>query len=197
MVACCFADSEDQAAPQVIEQTRRRTRGQQGVPWVSDGRKVYRREVRRVYRDPMPTGRRGRPPLQESVGVGLTQAIKHRQGYRLVRVEVRQVLGEAVSCPYANCEERLNGVLRDRLNCLTRKTHAFAKRVETWDGAVGLSLFEHNFMRPHRALRQAAVDLPDGRRYRQRTPAMAQGLSDHAWSWREFLTFQLHQYWRE
>jgi hypothetical protein len=26
----------------------------------------------------------------------------------------------------------LNGVLRDRLNCLTRKTHAFAKRVCLW-----------------------------------------------------------------
>jgi len=41
-------------------------------------------------------------------------------------------------------EERLNGVLRDRLNYLTRKTHAFAKDGRTWDAAVTLSVFEHN-----------------------------------------------------
>jgi hypothetical protein len=39
-------------------------------------------------------------------------------------------------------------VLRDRLACLTRKTHAFAKRELTWDAAVALCLFEHNWMRP-------------------------------------------------
>lgn len=33
--------------------------------------------------------------------------------------------------PYAVCLERLNGTLRDRLGCLTRKTHAFAKDVAT------------------------------------------------------------------
>jgi hypothetical protein len=197
VIACAFAASEDQAAPPVIAQTRRRTRGHRGVPWVSDGRKVYKREVMRVYRDPQRTGRRGRPSLSRTDGVGLTQAVKHRRGYRLVGVEVRSVLGPVAQCPYANCEERLNGVLRDRLNCLTRKTHAFAKRVQTWDAAVWVSLFEHNWLRPHRALRQAADGLPDGRRYLQRTPAMAQGLSDHAWSWAEFLGYQLHQHWRE
>lgn len=153
--------------------------------------------MRRVYRDRVPTGRRGRPRLQESAGVALTQAIKHRQGRRLSRIEIRTVLGPPVACPYVNCEERLNGVLRDRLNCLTRKTHAFAKQTPTWDGAVVLCLFEHNFLRPHRALRQAVMGLPDGRRYLQRTPAMAQGLSSHAWNWIEFLTFQIHQHWRE
>ena len=40
----------------------------------------------------------------------------------MVRVEVCQVLGEAVDCPYPVHEERLNGMLRDRLNALTRKT---------------------------------------------------------------------------
>jgi len=37
------------------------------------------------------------------------------------------VLGELMTFPYLVHEERLNGVLRDRLNALTRKTHAFAK----------------------------------------------------------------------
>ena len=60
-------------------------------------------------------------------GAGLTQAVKRRVRGRVVGIEVRHVFGEGVGCPYVVYQERLNGVLRDRLNCLTRKTHAFAK----------------------------------------------------------------------
>jgi hypothetical protein len=127
----------------------------------------------------------------------LTQAVKRRYQGRMVRVEVRQVLGEAVDCPYPVHEERLNGMLRDRWNALTRKTHAFAKTTGTWDARVILCLFEHNWLRPHRALREAGEGLPEGRRYRPRTPAMAIGLTDHIWTWEEFLTFKHYQYQKE
>lgn len=40
--------------------------------------------------------------------------------------------------------DRLHGVLRDRLACLTRKTLAFAKTATTWDALVGVAIFEHN-----------------------------------------------------
>ena len=82
--------------------------------------------------------------------------------------------------------ERLNGVLRDRLASLTRKTHAFAKTAQTWAALFGMVVFEHNWLRPHPALSQPSTT--PGRRYERRTPAMAIGLSDHRWSWREFLT---------
>jgi hypothetical protein len=88
-------------------------------------------------------------------------------------------------------------MLRDRLNALTRKTHAFAKTVETWDALVILCWFEHNWLRPHRALREAQEGLPEGRRDRPRTPAMAIGLTDHIWTWEEFLTFKHYQYQKE
>jgi hypothetical protein len=192
-----FGSSEDEVAPKVVAQTRQRTSGGRGVIWISDGRPVYRRAVRQVYRDAQPTGKRGRPPLVLTPGVGLTQAVKHRHQGRMVRVEVRQVLGEAVDCPYPVHEERLNGMLRDRLNALTRKTHAFAKTTGTWDALVILCLFEHNWLRPHRALREAGKGLPEGRRYRPRTPAMAIGLTDHIWTWEEFLTFKHYQYQKE
>jgi len=197
VVAWAFAASEDEAAPLVVQQTRRRTHGQAGVPWISDGRVVYRREVCRVYRDPLRSGKRGRPRLVLTPGVGLTQAIKHRRHGRVVGIEVRQVVGQPIACPYAVHEERLNGVLRDRLNCLTRKTHAFAKERETWDAAVTLCLFEHNWLRPHPALREPTDGLPNGRRYRRRTPAMAMGLTDHICSWEEFLTFRHYHYHKE
>jgi hypothetical protein len=81
------------------------------VIWIRDGRPVYRRAVRRVYRDAQPTGKRGRPPLAPTPGVGLTQAVQRRHQGRIMRVEVRPVLGEAVDGPYPVHEERLNGVL--------------------------------------------------------------------------------------
>lgn len=197
VVAWAFAASEDEAAPAVVRQTRQRTQGQAGVPWLSDGRAIYRQEVSRVYRDPQRSGRPGRPRLVPTPGVGLTQAVKQRCHGRVMGIELRQVLGPPIACPYTVHDERLNGVLRDRLNCLTRKTHAFAKDPQTWDAAVTLCLFETNWLRPHPALRQRADDLPYGRRYRQRTPAMAMGLTDHIWSWEEFLTFRHYHYSKE
>jgi len=137
------------------------------VLWISDGRAVYRREIRRTYRDPQRTGRRGRPPLVPTPGVGLTQVVKQRRRGRVVGVEVRPVLGEPMTFPYLVHEERLNGVLRDRLNALTRKTHAFAKDPRTWDALVTGCLFEHNWLRPHPALREPAEGLPNGQRYRR------------------------------
>jgi IS1 family transposase len=197
VVAWAFGATEDEVAPEVVRLTRRRTQAQAGVAWVSDGRRVYARTIRRVYRDPQRTGQRGRPPLVLREDVGLTQAVKRRVRGRVVGVETRPVLGEAVACPYCVHEERLNGVLRDRLNALTRRTHAFAKRAATWDALVVGCLFEHNWIRPHRALRERVEGLPGGRRYRQRTPAMAIGLTDHVWSWEEFLTFRRYQYLKE
>jgi hypothetical protein len=90
----------------------------------------------------------------------------------MVRVEVRQVLGKAVDCPYPVHEERLNGMLRDRLNALTRKTHAFAKTTGTWDALVSLCLFEHNWLSglagsgegPAGGAAVSAADASDGHR---------------------------------
>lgn len=191
------AASEDEAAPAVVQQTRERTAARKGVQWISDGRPVYEREIRRVYRDPLYTGRPGRPRLVPTPGVGLVQAIKHRRGGRVVEVEVRTVLGQEPAVPYTICVERCNGVLRDRLACLTRKTHAFAKRSRTWDAVVTLCLFEHNWLRPHPKLRQKLPEPVEGRRYTRRSPAMAIGLTDHLWSWEEFLYFPVYQYDRE
>ena len=192
-----FGPTEEAAAPAAVVLTRQRTAQQQGVPWLSDGRAVYAEQIRLVYRDPVRTGKPGRPRLQPAAGVGVTQTVKQRVGGRVVRVQVRAVLGPPPACPYTVHVERLNGELRDRLNCLTRKTHAFAKTTTTWDAAVVLQLFEHNWLRAHPALRERLDPPSEGRRYQQRSPAMAMGLTDHIWSWEEFLTHPVYQYSRE
>jgi hypothetical protein len=112
----------------------------------------------------------------------------------VVDVRVRHRFGPEPSSPHTVHVERRNGVLRDRLNCLGRKTHGFAKRSQTWDASVSLSLFEGNWMLPHPALRVEQDGLPGGRRYERRSPAMDVGLTDHGWSWEEFLTFSPRHY---
>jgi IS1 family transposase len=187
VVAHASGRREEALATEAIRKTHARSRGRP-VGWCSDGWRAYPRAIRRAYRRPvMRTGRRGRPPLRVPEGLSLTQTIKHRDKRgRLLGVEVRATIGAAVERPALVHSERLNGVLRDRLACLTRKTHAFAKNTSTWDALFGLALFEHNWLRAHPALSRPS-SVP-GRCYERRTPAMAIGLTDHCWSWQEFLT---------
>lgn len=189
MIAWTAGPREADLAETVVRQTRARTAGQAGVPWVSDGWTPSAETIDAVYRDEHPTTHPGWTRLVPTPGVALTQAIKRRRGRRLERIDVRATIGALVAQPYPVHSERLNGVRRDRLACLTRKTHAFAKRAATWDALVGLTLFAHNWIDPHLALRQP-LPHPDpgtGRRYRPRTPAMTIGLTDHVWSLTEFL----------
>jgi hypothetical protein len=155
-----------------------------------DGWEPYATTIKEIYRDAEPA--RVNPNwkiLKPTEGIALTQAVKHRKGRRLERVEVRAVFGEVANLPYAVHLERLNGTLRDRLNFLTRKSHGFAKEVATWDALFSLALFEHNWLRSHVALRVPLPAPHQGRRYDQRSPAMALALSDHIWSWKAFLCF--------
>ena len=188
MIAWAAGPREATLAERVVRQTRARTAGGQGVPWISDGWAAYAQEIDATYRDRVPVGTAGWAVLRPTPGVALTQAVKHRKGRRLQWVEVRATIGDPVAQPFDVHVERLNRVLRDRLACLTRKTHAFAKEAATWDAALGLLLFEHTWLRPHPALRRPLPEPVDGRRYEPRTPAQASGLADHRWSWTEFLT---------
>lgn len=167
--------------------------GGQPVAWCSDGWGAYRDAIRRTYRRAVKTGRPGRPPLVVPEGLSLTQTIKHRDKRgRLLWTETRATIGSPVEQPVPVHIERLNGVFRDRLAALTRKTHAFTKTARTWDALFGLSVFEHNWLRDHSALSQPSTTA--GRRYERRTPAMEVGLTDHRWSWREFLTTKAVSY---
>jgi IS1 family transposase len=188
VVAHASGRRDEALVAEAITKAHARSRGQP-VSWCSDGWRAYPKAITHAYRQAVRTGRRGRPPLHVPEGVSLTQTIKHRDEHgRLLSVENRATIGATeVEQPVPVHIERLNGVLRDRLACLTRKTHAFAKSTSTWDALFGLALFEHNWLRAHPALSQPSSTVP-GRYYERRTPAMAIGLSDHRWSWPEFLT---------
>ena len=187
IVAHAGGRRDEALATEAIRKAHARSRGQP-VSWCSDGWRAYPKAITRVYRRPVRTGRRGRPPLRVPEGLSLTQTIKHRdERGRLSSIETRATIGTAPpEQPVPFHTERLNGVLRDRLACLTRKTHAFAKTTQTWDALFGLTIFEHDWLQPHPALSRPSTE--PGRCYDRHTPAMAIGLTDHRWSWREFLT---------
>ena len=193
MVAFSAQETEGAAVPEVVRRTRERTAGRRGIGWITDGHPSYYHAVRQVYREPVRSGRVGRPRLVPTPGAALTQLCMWRDGLRLRDVVVRPRCGPEPEQPHTVRVERKNGVLRDRLNCLTRRTHGFAKREKSWSALVGVSLFEHNWLRPHPALRERVAGLPAGRRYRARTPAMVLELTDRVWSWSEFLSRRVCQ----
>ena len=197
VVAWAFGPRTADLAARVVQTTRARTADQAGIPWISDGWEPYAEMITDTYTDATPAGIRDWRILIPTPGVRLTQVVKRRCGRRLVRVEVRATIGPAAAQPHTVHVERFNGVLRDRLACLTRKTHAFAKDTPTWDATVSLALFEHNWLHPHIALRRPLAVPVAGRRYQRRTPAMALGLTDHPWSFAEFLTAPVHHHRRE
>ena len=185
VVASASGPREEELAARGFTQTQHRSAGQ-ALPWWSDGWRLSPEQLRRTDREPVRTGRRGRPPLRLPEAISLTQTIKHRdERGRLLPVETRPTFGAPVAQPALVQVERRNGVCRDRLNALTRKTHALAKTATTWDAPLDLHVFEQNWLHPHPALRQSVGVA--GRAYDLRTPAMALHLTDHVWTWREFL----------
>jgi IS1 family transposase len=194
VVAWASGPRDEALAEKIVTATRDRTGRSATLTYVTDGWEAYESAVKRAYWEREVYAENPNwAILRPTEKVRLTQAIKHRKGRRLARVEVRATIGEPNPQPYAVHLERLNGTLRDRLGCLTRKTHAFAKGVATWDALFGLALFAHNWLRPHVALRRPLAEPIDDRRYERRTPAMALALTDRVWSWEEFLRLPAKQ----
>ena len=93
--------------------------------------------------------------------------------------------------------ERVNLTLRQGVAALTRRTWATAQRTQHLTCHLEWWRAYYHFVRPHRGLRVALVPpVARGgrggvRRYRQRTPAMAAGLTGRVWSARELLLLPL------
>jgi IS1 family transposase len=105
--------------------------------------------------------------------VGMDAARRYSPG-DVVAVERYDVIGSPmyISTSYV---ERQNLTLRMQQRRLTRLTNCFSKKLENHVAAIGLYVAHYNFCRVHESL---------GKR---ETPAMALGLTDHAWTIGELL----------
>jgi hypothetical protein len=132
VVACATGPLNEALIERAVTTTVERTH-HRPLSWFSDGWRGYVAILVRAYRERVLTGKRGRPRWVVPAMVTVTQTVKHRDEHgRLLSVEIRAALGASVGPAGTVHVERLNGALRDRLNALTRKTHAFAKRDATW-----------------------------------------------------------------
>jgi hypothetical protein len=128
---------------------------------------------------------------------------KHREGGRVVEVTQRVVLGseekleeklggsggrsQTVNTSFV---ERYHGTQRHFNARKKRKAYTFSKELSFHEAAVWLVVLWYNFGWCVRTLREKVQEDPP--RYRQRTPAMAAGLADHAWTMEELLCYPLY-----
>ena len=167
-----------------------------------DGLSSYVTAFRRSFRVPVYTGRPGRPRLVLPDGFLLGQVVKQYAQRRVIGVRPRVVEGTAAAITIALTAtksgtvintayiERLNATFRSRLAPLVRRGRAIARTEATLTAGMWLVGCAYNFCWSHDSLRLAAP-AGAGRRWQERTPAMAAGLADQPWTMRELLHYQV------
>jgi IS1 family transposase len=189
----------------LVEDFRRRTQGRIMNLMTSDEYSAYPEAILSAYGEtvvPQRTGRPGRPRLEyRRVPENLVYATVHkvRENNRVVAVEQRRIDGtpEQLEEALANSAvservttvhiERSNGTDRHRNARKVRKTYRFSKDWEVHEAVPYFVAFSATFCKPVRTLRQKLRRKEGKRKWRQRTPAMAAGLTDHVWSIAEWI----------
>lgn len=185
------APSRDTAlVTQVVQQVRRAAQVGGPILWAVDGFRAWTKSILRVFRDPVRTGRRGRPRLALWADIHVVQVVKQYAGRRLIGVDRRLVYGclhraEAlmqatqVTLGMINTAyiERLNATFRTWLPALTRRSRTPTRQVAQLEAAMFWMGAVYNFCRVHATL--------------QGTPAMAADLTDCVWSVDELLRYRI------
>jgi transposase-like protein len=173
----------------VIEQSRAAARPGQPIMFAVDGFKAYVASILKVFRDPVHTGKRGRPRLVVWDELHIVQVIKQRVGRRLVNITRRLAYGsltQAEAIMHATQVElgrintayieRLNATLRTWMPALVRRTRTPVGRREQLEAALFWTGCVYNFCHVHASLAG--------------TPAMAADLTDHVWSIDELIRYR-------
>lgn len=171
-----------------------------------DGLTAYISACREVFRTPLHTGKRGRPRLVPWPDIHLGQVIKRYAQRRVVGVERRIVQGSAAVITHllrttqnggvlnTAFIERLIATFRSRVALLVRRTRHLARKEELMLAATYLVGTVYNFCTYHDALRvplYVVYRRKEVRRWVERTPAMAAGLTEHRWTVLELLSFKV------
>ena len=101
------------------------------------------------------------------------QLVKIKKNGILVGKEKRIIYGNPVLEDIETTDvENLNSIFRERIGRLVRKTKCFAKKKSKLEGAMDTFQFYWNFINNFQ---------------RRGSPAMLERLTDHVWTWHEFL----------
>jgi transposase-like protein/plasmid stabilization system protein ParE len=172
----------------------------QPVLFCTDGLGSYVRAIRETFRDAVATGACGRPRLHPWPQLLIAQVVKRYEQYRVVDIERRIIQGTATQIEEVRAAsqgdgvlntayiERLNATFRERLASLTRRGRTLARHLITLEHGMYLLGTVYNFCTVHESLRVARTTTAAAVK---RTPAMAAGITDHCWTIRELLSFQV------
>ncbi len=130
--------------------------------FVSDGNEQYTNAIEKYY-------------LTETVNYA--QLVKVKEGGRLVSKEKRTIFGK-VDWIETVLIERYNLTLRLGISRLVRDTLCFSKAKGMLDKHLELYQCYSNLIRKHIGLGG-------------KTPCMAEGITNHKWTWEEMLTFKI------
>jgi hypothetical protein len=145
-------------------------------------------------------GRKPLPVLIPYSNLKYAQVCKRKEMGRIIEVVQRVVFGDpeevlrllgAESGGKINTAyiERFNLTIRNSLARFIRKGMNCSKLLLPHSYAIDFFQAWYNFVKPHQSLR---IEVNLGRkRWMQRTPAMAEGITDHVWSLKELLTFRV------
>jgi IS1 family transposase len=203
MIAAIVGPRTLDTAQEVVATTKARVAG---IPaFFSDGFTCYLAALLAAFHVVTTfarTGKRGRPRkprCEPHPALVYGQVVKQKKQGKLLTLSTRVVLGAerltqlgfTISTALV---ERVNLTVRQALAPLARKTASFCKDRERMRQRVILFQGFYNMARPHMSLRQPLLPHERTRRgaiqprWRERTPAMAAGLTDHVWTFRELLT---------
>jgi len=181
----------------------------------SDQRPHYKEAILNtfgVWVQPERRGSRGPFPklcLEPPSDLLYAQVVKHRRKGRVVKVTEKVVFGTSAMLQaylerspvsqHLNTAfvERHNGTMRHQNRRFTRKTLSFSKEDCWMERQLHLSLGYYHFCWAHGGLREQIIPpLPtkgigSPKKWRQVTPAMAIGVTDHKWTLAELLTFRV------
>lgn len=156
----------------------------------------------KAFRTPLHTGKRGRPSLIAWQGIHIVQVVKQRtpKPFTIIRrivqgndAAVHTLLqrsngGQVINTAYI---ERLNATFRQRISSLVRRSRQAASHQATLHASMYLVGTVYNFCVPHHSLRLPIWLSSKRKRWVQRTPALAAGLTDHIWTVSELMTFKV------
>jgi hypothetical protein len=170
----------------------------------TDGLASYPKAAIHLFREPLRTGRVGRPRLILPEGLMIAQLIKRYARRRVIGVVRRVVIGtdQAVAArlgetqgdsegPVINTAyiERLQATFRCRLATLVRRSRAPVRLTETLEAGMWFVGACYNFCWEHKSMRRERQRSdPPGVKWVQSTPAQAAGLTDHRWSVEELMS---------
>jgi IS1 family transposase len=196
-----------EAVEEVVDELKQRTDRDVLKLVTSDEYPAYETALLNAFGDEVTTtatGRVSRKMVSEKVmspGLNYATVEKRREKGRVVEIVTRVVFGTiaAVQAVLAQSKtsrsintsflERQNATDRHHNARKVRKTYTFSKDWRVHEAMTYFTLYCYNFCWPVRTLRER----DDEGRWRQRTPAMAAGLSDHVWTMREWITTSAFQ----